>query len=216
MAIVLAYAVVCFIGYTVSYWASPYAERVFGFDKIELGVLIGAPAALGGFLGVVGGGWLADRLQRRFASGRMLVVGIALLAPVPIILVGYRTPDPTTFLVCSFLVQMATSSALGASGAASQSLVLPHMRGTATAIFFLGPALIGLAFGPFTAGLVSELTGSLATGVIGNLALVPLGLVAFYVAVRLYAAAETTRLGQVRVSTPQAMRAPELPEGSVR
>ena len=190
----LAYAIVCFTGYTVSYWAAPYAERVFGYDKIALGWLLGAPAALGGFLGVIGGGWLADRLARRFASGRLMVVMIGLLGPVPLVLVGYGTADSTVFFVCSFLLQVTTSSALGASAAASQALVLPRMRGTATAIFFIGPALIGLAFGPYTAGLVSERTGSLAIGVMANLAVVPLGVVALLVAIRGYAAAEATRL----------------------
>jgi hypothetical protein len=46
------------------------------------------------------------------------------------------------------------------------------------------------------AGLVSELSGSLATGVIANLALVPLGLVALAAAIRLYAAAEASRLAR--------------------
>ena len=58
------------------------------------------------------------------------------------------------------------------------------MRGTATAIFFLGATLIGLAFGPFTAGYVSELSGDLGTGVIATLAFVPLGLAALVVALR--------------------------------
>ena len=200
MSIVLAYAVVAFTGYTVSYWASPYAERVFVFDKVQLGWLIGAPAALGGFLGVIGGGWLADRLHRRFAAGRLFVVTIGLGAPIPLILVGYGTQDATAFLICAFLVQMATSSALGAAAAATQALVLPRMRGTATAIFFLGAALIGLGFGPFTSGLVSELTGSLATGVRANLVVVPLGLVALALAIRLYPAAEAARL--VRAADP--------------
>jgi MFS family permease len=196
VCLVLAYAIVSFAGYTVTYWASPYAERVFAFSKVELGWLIGAPAALGGFLGVIGGGWLADRLHRRAATGRLWVIAIGLAAPVPLVLVGYSTADSSLFLVCAFLIQMATSSALGASAAATQALVLPRMRGTATAIFFLGATLIGLAFGPFTAGLVSELTGSLAAGVMGNLALVPLGLAALVVAIRLYPAAEASSLAR--------------------
>lgn len=194
LCLVLAYAVVAFVGYTVSYWAAPYAERAFAFDKVELGWFIGAPAAFGGFIGVIGGGWLADRLHRRHAAGRLMVIAIGLAAPVPLVLVGYGTTDPTTFLICAFLVQMATSSALGASAAATQALVLPRMRGTATAIFFLGATLIGLAFGPFTAGLVSEWSGSLATGVRGNLALVPPGLLALAAALRLYHTAEASRL----------------------
>jgi MFS family permease len=202
VGVILAYSVVCYIGYTVSYWAAPYAERTFGFDKVELGWLIGAPAALGGFLGVIGGGWLADRLHRRHPAGRPMVMAIGLAAPVPIVLTGYSTADATVFLVCAFLAQMVTSSALGASAAASQALVLPRIRGIAAAIFLLGTTLIGLAFGPFTAGLVSELTGSLATGVMANLAIVPFGLIALFMAVRCYPVAEASRLERAGAKIP--------------
>ncbi|RYE95909.1 MAG: MFS transporter, partial [Oxalobacteraceae bacterium] len=129
VAIVLAYSAECIVGYTVTYWAAPYAERMFAVDKASLGLLIGAPAALGGFLGVILGGKLADMLQLRFAAGRIMVVGIALVAPVPIVLIGYSTADPATFYLLAFAVQFVTSSALGAAAAASQSLVLPRMRG---------------------------------------------------------------------------------------
>jgi MFS family permease len=189
VGVILAYSIVCYVGYTVSYWAAPYAERTFGFDKVQLVWLIGAPAALGGFLGVIGGGWLADRLHRRYPTGRLMVMAIGLVAPIPIVWIGYSTAEPTLFLVCAFLVQLVTSSALGASAAASQALVLPRMRGIAAAIFLLGTTLIGLAFGPFTAGFVSEATGSLALGVIGNLAAIPLGLAALALAMRYYRAA---------------------------
>jgi MFS family permease len=188
VGVVLAYSVVCYIGYTVSYWAAPYAERTFGLSKVELGWLIGAPAALGGFLGVVIGGWLADRLHARHHAGRLMVLAVGLAGPIPIVWIGYSSASATVFLICAFLVQMVTSSALGASAAASQALVIPRIRGIAAAIFLLGTTLIGLAFGPFTAGLVSEATGSLALGVIGNLAAIPLGLAALAVAMRHYRA----------------------------
>jgi MFS family permease len=58
------------------------------------------------------------------------------------------------------------------------------MRGVATAIYFLGATLLGLALGPFTAGFISETTGSLATGMIATLAVVPLGLAAVALAIR--------------------------------
>jgi MFS family permease len=200
IAIVFAYGAVSFVGYTLTYWAAPYAERTFGLGKVELGWWLGAPAALGGFLGVILGGWLADRLQRRHPAGRLWVVLVGLLGPVPLVLVGYRTSEATLFLACSFLVQMATSSALGASAAASQALVLPRMRGTATAIFFLGATLIGLAFGPFTAGYVSELSGDLGTGVIATLAMVPFGLAALALGITRYSAATGTALARSRAA----------------
>ena len=200
MGIVIAYGADCFVGYTVSYWAAPYAERVFAVDKASLGLLIGAPAALGGFLGVVFGGRLADLLQARFAAGRIMVLAIALLLPVPIMLVGYSTGDPTLFYILAFAVQFVTASALGASGAASQSLVLPRMRGVATGIFFLGTALFGLGLGPFMAGFVSEATGDLALGVKSTLLSAPVGLVALVIAIRAAPKAAATMLERARAA----------------
>lgn len=186
VAILLAYAADCYIGYTITYWAAPYAERTFDLGKSELGLLIGAPNALGGFIGVIGGGWLADRLLRRWQTGRLQVVFLALLSPIPLIGIGYTTGNVTAFLICNFLAQMATASALGACAAASQALVRPSMRGTAAAIFLLGPTLIGLAFGPFIAGYISETSGALAIGVIACLVAVPPGIAALLWAIRDY------------------------------
>lgn len=184
MGIVVGYGMICFLGYSVSYWAAPYAERAFALGKADLGLLIGAPNALGGFLGVILGGRLADYLHLRHAAGRTMVLWIALVGAVPAIAIGYSTASVTVFLVCNFFAQFATSSALGAGAAATQALVEPRMRGVATAIYFLGATLLGLALGPFTAGFISEATGSLATGVLATLVVVPLGIGAVAVAVR--------------------------------
>ncbi|WP_246205073.1 MFS transporter [Altericroceibacterium indicum] len=182
MGIVVAYGAICFVGYSVTYWAAPFAERSFAVDKATLGWMLGAPAAVGGFLGVIGGGRLADILARRIPIGRAMVLLIGLLVPVPLILIGYGHVSATTFYIISFLLQLATSTALSASAAASQSLVKPHMRGTATAIFLIGTTLIGLSLGPFTAGYVSTATGALGLGVKATLVAVPFGLLALFIA----------------------------------
>lgn len=186
MGTVLVYASVCYIGYTITYWAAPFAERTFALSKTDLGLMIGAPNALGGFIGVITGGWLADRLARRVPSGRVLVALIALVGSLPLILIGYTAGSSTAFLVCNFLAQAATASALGACAAASQALVQPRMRGTAAAIFLLGPTLLGLGLGPFVAGHVSTATGDLGLGVMMALVAVVPGLVALTVAVSRY------------------------------
>lgn len=186
MGIAIAYAADCYVGYTITLWAAPYAERVFALSKTDLGLMIGAPNALGGFLGVIGGGWLADRWAKRWAGGRAGVLLIALLAPVPLVVIGYSARDLDTFLFCNFLAQAATATALGASAAATQALVRPDMRGTAAAIFLLGPALIALAFGPFTAGLISEATGDLGLGIKASLLVAIPGTLATLIALRGY------------------------------
>jgi MFS family permease len=63
------------------------------------------------------------------------------------------------------------------------------MRGTATAIFLLGPTLIGLGFGPFVAGYVSTISGDLGLGVMAALVAVIPGLVALAIVLKTYARA---------------------------
>lgn len=186
----LGYGMVSFTSYASSYWGAPYAERVFHIAKANLGWLIGAPSAVAGFLGVIAGGWLADRLQQRTENGRVIVVLIGLLTPVVPLVLAYRTESFSAFAVLSFIAIACSSSALGAAAAASQALVLPRMRGTATATFFLATTLVGLALGPFMAGYVSAKNGDdLALGVLSTLIAAPIGTVLLLAAMRLVPAA---------------------------
>ena len=173
---ILGYGTVSFMAYAVSYWGAPYAERALGASKSDLGLLLGAPAAVAGFLGVILGGYLADALLKRRENGRVWVIILGLLAPIPAMWIAYTTADVAVFYVASFFAQMLSASALGAAAATSQSLVLPRMRGLATATFFLSTTLIGLGLGPFMAGYVSATNGDdLARGVLSTLVIAPVG-----------------------------------------
>lgn len=188
----LGYGMVSFTAYASSYWAAPYAERVFAVSKADLGWTIGAPAAVAGFLGVIAGGRIADYLHLRLAAGRVYVTLFGLIAPVLPLVIAYRTDSFVVFVISSFFAQAFSSSALGAAAAASQALVLPRMRGTATATFFLATTLVGLALGPFMAGYVSARNDSnLATGVLSTLVAVPIGIALLITAIRCMPKAQT-------------------------
>lgn len=181
----LGYGMVAFTSYATSYWSAPYAERMFGIAKSDLGWFIGAPGALAGFLGVIIGGRMADFLHTRAEAGRLYVTVFGLLAPIVPMIAAFRCDTFAQFVVFSFAAQVCSSSALGAAAATSQALVLPRMRGTATATFLLATTLVGLALGPFMAGYVSAMTGdNLAVGVLSTLAVVPFGLLLLIAAIR--------------------------------
>lgn len=187
---ILGYGMVAFTAYTMSYWTAPYAERVFLVPKTELGLAIGAPAAVAGFLGVILGGRAADYLFERYAAGRVYVIMFGLLTPVPVAYLMFNTDSLTLFYILAFMAQMLSASALGAAAATSQALVLPRMRGIATATFFLATTLVGLALGPFTAGYVSALNGDdLGKGVLATLWAAPIGFVLLLAAIKLVPAA---------------------------
>ncbi|QWC56919.1 MFS transporter [Erythrobacter sp. 3-20A1M] len=201
MTTILGYGVVAFIAYATSYWGAPYAERAFAISKAEIGLLLGAPSAVAGFLGVIAGGRMADALYLRTPSGRLFVVLFGLIAPLPIIWTMFTTSSQTVFLIAAFAAQFCGASALGAAAAASQALVLPRMRGVATATFFLATTLVGLALGPYLAGLVSAKHGDdLATGMLSILAAAPVGLILLVVAIRLVPKAEATLQERARAA----------------
>ncbi|WXK60725.1 MFS transporter [Parerythrobacter aurantius] len=185
LTVILGYGMVAFTAYAGSYWGAPHAERVLGADKSDLGWFLGAPSAVAGFLGVILGGRMADYLLERRADGRIWVVLFGLVTTVPPVALAYTTRDVTVFYVASFVAQMTSASALGAAAASSQALVLPRMRGVATATFFLSTTLVGLGLGPFMAGYVSALNGDdLGLGVLSTLIVAPIGLVLLLLALK--------------------------------
>ena len=166
----LGYGLVSLAAYALAFWSAPYAETVLGLPKAELAFILGANGAVSGFIGVILGGRIADALRATNPAGRILVVIFGVVAPIIPIWIGFTTDKSTLFYSMQFLAGMFGATALGAAAATTQDLVLPRMRGTATAAFFLGTTLVGLSFGPYMVGQISDLTGTMVDGkLVGNL-----------------------------------------------
>ena len=197
---ILGYGMVSFMSYAASFWAAPYAIRILEEAPSTAGWWIGGPGALGGFLGVIMGGRVADYLRQRNPAGRLLVVAFGLVGAAPFLFLMFTTESATVFYIAAFLQSLFGSSALGAAAATMTDLVLPRMRGTATATFFLSTTLVGLALGPYMAGQVSTVTNSLSTGGLSLLVAVPIGLVLLFIAYRSVPEAERTLIERARAA----------------
>ncbi len=175
----IGYGLVALAAYALAFWSAPYAETVLGLPKKELALILGANGALSGFLGVIIGGAVADGLRKKNPAGRILVVMMGVLGPIIPIGIGYTTDNAILFYVMNFVAVMLGATALGAAAATTQDLVLPRMRGTATAAFFLGTTLVGLSFGPYMVGQISDLAGTMVDGkLVGDLRVGILSLIA--------------------------------------
>ncbi len=175
----IGYGLVALAAYALAFWSAPYAETVLGLPKQELALILGGSGALSGFLGVILGGAVADGLRKKNPAGRILVVILGVLGPIIPIVIGFTTDNAALFYVMNFLAGMLGATALGAAAATTQDLVLPRMRGTATAAFFLGTTLVGLSFGPYMVGQISDLAGTMVNGkLIGDLRVGILSLIA--------------------------------------
>lgn len=196
----LGYGLVSLGAYALAFWSAPYAETVLNLPKAELAFVLGGSGALAGFLGVILGGRMSDWLRARNPSGRILVVMFGILAPIIPIWIGYTTENAVLFYVMNFLATMFAAAALGAAAATTQDLVLPRMRGTATASFFLATTLVGLALGPYMVGQISELSGSMRIGVLSLIGVAPISLALLVYAYRGLPAAEASIADRARAA----------------
>ena len=209
---VVAFGTMSFVGYSIGFWAVPYAIRTFVVPMTAAGgplpwyasteavaLVIGGWAAAGGFLGVVAGGFLSDRAKRRHPAGRIAVASLATLVPAPFIIAMFTTDSLALFMLYNLPLAFG-SCYLGIAGATTQDLVLPRMRGAATATFFIGTTLIGLGLGPYFTGLVSRTSGDLATGVLALLLMAPVTLSCLWLVWRQLPAAEASRIDRARAA----------------
>ena len=203
----IGYGLVALTSYGLSYWMAPYAEVVLGLPKQELAFYIGGGGAAGGFLGVILGGRLADHARSRHPAGRLLVVVLGIVGPIVPIWIGFTTSNGPLFYFMIFLAALFGSSALGGAAATTQDLVLPRMRGTATAAFFLATTLIGLAFGPYLVGQISDIAGTmvdgrpvpdLRIGILATIGVAPIALFLVWQAWRTVPAAEASIVERAR------------------
>ncbi len=204
---------ISFVGYAIGFWAAPYAIRTFvvpiaaaGGDipwyatKAFAALMIGGWGAAGGFIGIVTGGWLADRAKRTNPGGRVLVALLATLVPAPFIVMMLSTHDVRLFYLLYMPIGLFGSIYVGIAAATTQDLVLPRMRGAATATYFIGTTLVGLGLGPYFAGAVSKASGSLATGIMSLLVAVPVTLTCLTLVYRRLPAAEASRVERARAA----------------
>ncbi|WP_432768467.1 MAG: MFS transporter [Sphingopyxis sp.] len=197
----LGYGLVSLAAYALAFWSAPYAEIVLGLPKQELAFILGANGAVSGFIGVIIGGRIADALRAKNPAGRVLMIIFGVVAPIVPIWIGYTTENSALFYSMNFLAGMFGATALGAAAATTQDLVLPRMRGTATAAFFLGTTLVGLSFGPYMVGQISDLAGTmvdgqpvgdLRTGILSLIGVAPIALALLLYAYRAVPRAEAT------------------------
>ncbi|MBB6229512.1 MFS family permease [Polymorphobacter multimanifer] len=207
---------ISFVGYSLGFWIVPYAIRTFVVPMAAVAaetgtevpwfattqmvaLLVGGWGAAGGFLGVVIGGAVSDWFKKRNPSGRILVASLAVLVPAPFIWLMFTTDSLGMFLI--FNIPLAFGSMyVGIAAATTQDLVLPRMRGAATATYFIGTTLIGLGFGPYVTGAVSKVTGSLATGVLALLLMAPVTLTCLYLVYRKLPRAEASRVARAQAA----------------
>ncbi len=208
----IAFGSVSFVTYATSFWIPFYVEQTFyapgegsrfvvGLTaKAEVGLIIGWTAAVAAAVGVILGGYLSDLWRQRDPRGRIFVNMLSVALPIPLVAFLLTTDSLAAFYVVNPIAHMCASAWVGAAVATLQDLVLPRMRATAGATYILGTTMIGLALGPYFAGKMSVLSGSLTVGIAALYLMPPLTLVGLWIGGRRLAELEATKVERARAA----------------
>jgi predicted MFS family arabinose efflux permease len=144
------------MGYGLFAWLPSLFVRSFGMTLIGASTFFGTVVLVGGVAGIWLGGWISDRFGGRSRGAYALVPALAFLACIPIFYAGLFAPSlPVAFVL--FLVPTALSLAwLGPVVAAIQHIVPQSMRSTSSAGFLFINNLVGIGFGVWFIGWLSD------------------------------------------------------------
>jgi predicted MFS family arabinose efflux permease len=143
-------------------WIPTFLVRVRGMDLRSANIDFAIVTIINGVFATLLGGWIGDRLLKRFFGAYYSFSGIAMLIAVPFmvaaIYVGGKFMFPAIF-VAVFFILIGT----GPTNAALVNSVNAGIRSTALAVNVFVIHLLGDAFSPTLIGKISDKTGSLQT-----------------------------------------------------
>ncbi len=157
-----------FVGYALLFFTASFFLRCHGAElttiaagfglkaKGFLGPVLGLVTGLGGLVGTLIGGHIADRSVVRDRRLSMTVPAIAALVVIPLIFVIFTMKDALPALALDLAPNMVGTLWYGAVYSTGQSVVPPRRRATAAALLFLILNLIGLGLGPTFLGVCSD------------------------------------------------------------
>lgn len=144
------------LGYGLIFWLPSFFARSFGLELAEVTWFYGSIVLIGGVIGTWLGGWLGDRIGKGNPGAYALIPAVCFLLAAPAYAAGLFAPSLTLAWLLFLLPQMLGLAWLGPIIAAVQHIVPPNMRATASASFLFINNLIGIGFGTWFVGEMSD------------------------------------------------------------
>lgn len=144
------------LGYGLQFWLPSLFRRSHGLELTEISWFYGSIMLVGGLLGIWFGGWLGGRAGRSSKSMYALVPALCFLGSAIVFALAIQTSSPVAGWLLFALGQGLSFAWLGPVINAVQHIVAPNMRVTAAACFFFIVNLIGIGFGIFMLGFLSD------------------------------------------------------------
>ena len=144
------------LGYGLIFWLPSFFARSFHLELGQVSWFYGSIVLIGGVFGTWLGGWLGDRVGKGNPGGYALIPAICFLLAAPAYAAGLFAPSLFAGWFLFLIPQMLGLAWLGPIIASVQHIVPPNMRATASASFLFINNLIGIGFGTWFVGRMSD------------------------------------------------------------
>jgi MFS family permease len=144
--------------YALNSFNSSFLQRFHGLNVHDASIASSIAVGAVGAIGLVVGGWLADRMSARRINGRLVLSAVCMAIAAPCIFLAINQPKGA---VNAYIVLMALGTITmyvyyATVYTAIQDLVEPRLRGTAVAIYFCCMYIFGASLGPVGTGMLSD------------------------------------------------------------
>lgn len=143
--------------YGVLSWVPAYFMRTFDWTPTQVGLTYGPILLAFGGAGTVVGGWVATILARHgIRDATVWVTGMGMiLTAAPMVMMGLATSANSALLWLAPALLLMTSPG-GTAIQVIQESVPNHLRGQASAVYYLVISTVGLTLGPLSVAVLTD------------------------------------------------------------
>ena len=144
--------------YAINAFQTPFLQRFHEMGLKQASNVSAISVGAVGAIGLLVGGWLADKISAKRRDGRLLLAAWAMAIAAPCIFFAVNQPKGA---IAAFMSLMAIGTTTmfvyyATVYAAIQDVIEPRLRGTAVAIYFCAMYVLGASFGPLGLGMLSD------------------------------------------------------------
>jgi MFS transporter, Spinster family, sphingosine-1-phosphate transporter len=155
VSMIAAGTCITFSSVSILTWGVDFAVNYKDFSLRQASVMLAIVALFSVVVGVVFGGLVADRLQRFWASGRVIAIAGAFLLAAPFLLLAIQSDEQRTVLIGLFVAGFFMSWYHGPVTAVIHDMMPRRAHATSIGLYMFVTQLVG-GFGPQVIGKISD------------------------------------------------------------
>jgi sugar phosphate permease len=144
--------------YAINSFNTPFLQRFHELSLLNASYVSSISVGAVGAIGLLVGGWLADKMSAKRRNGRLVLAASAMAIAAPCIFMAINQPKEsiTAYVIFMTMGTITMFVYYATVYTAIQDVIEPRLRGTAVAIYFCFMYILGASMGPVGTGFLSD------------------------------------------------------------